>query len=216
MRYALEHGAGLTGSAICDRDDESRAEPAGDRGGAERLAIGKEDRPARNWTKEQDRILREMVKAGEPGSVVAAALRKTRNAVIGRAHRLGLTFAGGKPKSVSVEANRKQGGIKGGVPGKKLVEARQKAKGDNHRRSRVARNIESRKLDPVFIEPPAPVIPVDPLRLHLVDLKRRSCRFIVEGAGAFARYCGHESKVGSSYCPHHHARLYTRAERVEA
>lgn len=50
------------------------------------------------WTDEQDSELRKMVAAGKSISIAAAALGRSRTAVQGRAGRLGLRFAGGKPK----------------------------------------------------------------------------------------------------------------------
>lgn len=46
--------------------------------------------------------------------------------------------------------------------------------------------------------------------LPLVDLTSRACRYIAEGSGAQALFCGGQVQDGSSYCPHHHARLYRR------
>ena len=40
------------------------------------------------WTNEEDAIMLEMIKAGNSASIIAEKLGRTRNAVIGRSHRL--------------------------------------------------------------------------------------------------------------------------------
>lgn len=46
------------------------------------------------WTKEQDRVLRQLASDGFSGGLIAPKVKKTRNAVVGRAFRLGLQLRG--------------------------------------------------------------------------------------------------------------------------
>lgn len=45
------------------------------------------------------------------------------------------------------------------------------------------------------------------LKLSIVDLEARSCKFIINDDAPFL-YCGHEAPIGGSYCPHHRRRVY--------
>lgn len=45
-----------------------------------------------NWTEEEIDTLRKMAAAGVAPPVIAHALKRTKNSVIGRAHRLGINF----------------------------------------------------------------------------------------------------------------------------
>lgn len=46
------------------------------------------------WTTDEDVRLRDMANGGMSGGQIAAALERTRNSVIGRAHRLGILLGG--------------------------------------------------------------------------------------------------------------------------
>lgn len=46
------------------------------------------------WTEEEDRILADMAREGASGSEVGLRLGRSRNAIMGRAHRLGIRFHG--------------------------------------------------------------------------------------------------------------------------
>jgi len=237
MRYALEHGAGLTGSAILNRDVESRAEPAGDRGGTERPVLAKEGkaRPAHNshaeWSVVERGQIARMLKQEMSASEIAAHFRVSRNAIIGIVHRdqklkaIGFAKARGPltdAQKLSIKANRKQGGIKGGVPGKKLVEARQKAKNIQRGEPRAA---EGRQAPVSKPEAPlhgregreAPAGTAAPLMLSLVDLTSQTCKWPVgDPHEDDFGFCGQNTRAKSPYCQRHHDRAYTRPERVEA
>ena len=53
------------------------------------------------WTPRQDNVLRSYAATGQRASVCAKAMRVSRNAVIGRAWRLGVRFAGGRTDLVA-------------------------------------------------------------------------------------------------------------------
>jgi len=49
-------------------------------------------RPGRNWSPEDDALIRATAEAGETARAAAQALGVTRNTVIGRAHRIDVRF----------------------------------------------------------------------------------------------------------------------------
>jgi hypothetical protein len=51
-----------------------------------------EVRPKVSWSKKDDEILKSLARKGDSASVIGMVLKVTRNAVIGRAHRIGVTL----------------------------------------------------------------------------------------------------------------------------
>lgn len=94
-------------------------------------------------------------------------------------------------------------------------------KGSNGQSPRKKRKAKRPKLR--IVRAPAPIITPDEydassLRLPLVDLGQRQCRWPVNDADhdGIHLFCGHETELGSSYCPHHFERSIgegTRSER---
>jgi hypothetical protein len=99
----------------------------------------------------------------------------TRNSIIGKADRLGLMAA--KPK--------KQYHCT--VPARMGQERVRKAR----TRPPILR---------IFTPPPSPI---ESKRIEFFDLKDWHCRFITDGEGFKALFCGHEKSEGS-YCAFHH------------
>jgi len=132
------------------------------------------------WTEQEDQVLVrlwETTAAKEIGALVG----KTKNAVIGKANRLGL-------------------------PHKKAAPKMKQHREPTQKRPSRARMPVIRK-QPMAIVPEAPV---NGGGLHIMELKQHHCREVV-GYGypdLLARYCGHPKKTGSSFCPGHHAKNY--------
>jgi hypothetical protein len=123
-------------------------------------------------------------------------MQKTRNAIIGRVHRLGL----------------------------KLKQAAN-GKGERKPRSpRVPGVPKSQPRKPVsvphlaFVAAPRvdPSIPIVPRLVSLMDLQAHECRWIAEGIGEHAKFCGHARGGSSSWCPHHHSRVFVPVEKRNA
>jgi GcrA cell cycle regulator len=152
------------------------------------------------WSAERVEQLQSLWADGLSCSRIARELGgMTRNAVIGKAHRLGLPTrprSGGRariakrvnpyPKRVKriVEKQRS--------PCEKLWNAGQ-----------------PRLPKPVAIAPCQP-----PLMLGLMELTDESCRFPIGDPGQpdFG-FCGHEPKAGSAYCAGHHRVCYVGLPR---
>lgn len=149
------------------------------------------------WTEEADMRLRALFDTGDAFSAIAATLTKelgrqvSRNAAIGRAHRLGLS-----------------GRKFGGAVLKEMNQARQvqKAKAKaNVRRIRVVRAQSSglQMVDTVEAvdQPPLRVADVVPRMVPLVDLGFGECKYPF-GDGPFL-FCGCPAIPGQPYCEPH-------------
>lgn len=155
-----------------------------------------------SWNDERIARMRELLKQGTPASAIGAELGCTRNAIIGKAHRLGLDFqavpVGGRPRK----------------PG-----------------SRPRRRARARPAQlPALISPAAaetPLAPPLPESNHaagpkqFADLLPRDCRWPIGMPGApDFHYCGSESLLGKPYCAAHCRDAFpvqtTRKKRVAA
>ncbi|NTG01853.1 hypothetical protein G6L30_17190 [Agrobacterium rhizogenes] len=154
------------------------------------------------WSDESISLLKRMVAEGHSASEIAAKLDGvSRNAVIGKATRLGLKLGHSKvilKREPIVRAPRSR-----------------KAKPDPVKISELQEFME-RAPPPVVETIPKPVS----LRLKLLELSDfvRECRW-PEGERADITFCGHDVVEGKSWCPYH-ARLAmgrgTESERKAA
>ena len=155
------------------------------------------------WTKEEDELLKKLhVEQGLSASLVAAQMRgKTRNAVIGRIHRLGLPRRG--PQSSIAHKRRVQAG-------KALPNVM------------MERIVKAQKVDrpPLVIEPyTPPQVEETPLKTF-ATLERGDCRWpIGDPSSNDFGFCGCPSVPHQSYCEVHRKRAYaaipvSRKERV--
>jgi GcrA cell cycle regulator len=129
----------------------------------------------------------------------------SKNAVIGKLHRLGLT-TGARPCRVR---------SRGGTPGRPRSKPVQPS----------MPSVRCRVPDPAV---PPPTVPLSPPEsgygpvtiLGLRDGTTRQCRWPLGLPGAEMLYCGAATMNGSSWCPHHHARVWQRVpakrQRMEA
>ena len=142
--------------------------------------------PRFSWSEESISQLKALIAekhtAGRIAAILSALLkaRITRNAVIGKCHRDGIALAQtrqGRPRN------------RDGTP--------------PARRPRVLRVQFGRCLSPSIPEPAA--MPVEPLKIPLIDLEQHHCREVVSSDGAMGLFCGHPKQAGSSFCRFHHA-----------
>lgn len=134
------------------------------------------------WAPEDDARLRELVALGKPFSIAAELLSRTRNACIGRAHRLGL-----------------------------VCELRQKVTRPQLRR-RVeplpehAEVIEPEEIEALFEQPEVELLPdVQIDGLDILSIGFRQCRWPVADAPVIGGviFCGCGTSAASSYCDAH-------------
>ena len=139
---------------------------------------------AAKWTAEQDDELRRYRSEGYSYSQIAFALDAgySRNAVIGRLHRLGLT----DPKAI------RRTGTRPSNPTPRVKRARStKFRPDD------VRILQSPEY------PNLRCVEVTPRNIGLLDLEPNDCRYPY-GDGPYT-FCGHPKIEGSSYCGAHYA-----------
>ena len=139
------------------------------------------------WNEERVELLKKLWADGLSASQIAAQLGGvTRNAVIGKVHRLGLSGRAKTPSS-SVPRVRK--------PRPSGMRPRMRYHGNNA----LAPQYEMEQdLDPL-----ANVVPMGP-RITILELSESTCRWPIgePGKDGFG-YCGSKSKDGMPYCPYH-------------
>jgi GcrA cell cycle regulator len=158
-----------------------------------------------SWTDERVDLLRKLWSEGLSASQIAAELANgiTRNAVIGKVHRLGLS---GRVKTVAPAAARPR------------VQAPRAAKPTTQRATTVVRGNTALVMEARAYEAPAPrpvedvVIPISE-RVTIMELREAMCRWpLGDPSTPEFRYCGSRSDVGASYCSHHARMAYQPAQ----
>ena len=140
------------------------------------------------WTDERVEILTRAWKSGVSCSQIAKMLGgTTRNAVIGKIHRLGM--------GSRVTPYR---------PNKRA----QTTKIDSRRENRFGGRIESIRHKPIRTTAP----PIAPLNIPLDALNAFTCRAVSdESEWGRATYCGHMTVAGSSWCAGHFSMCFLEA-----
>lgn len=195
------------------------------------------------WTEEQDDLLRKLW-LEKPASHIAARIgSRTRNAVIGRAHRLGL---GGKvrikrngylqakaqagaasSRRTGTHSNKASPASCGGFDGKPSTPrgpalVAQKCGGTFPIAGEVSKGMNTKGPQAVThskakagagIPTPEPIPAPAPLLLTMLDLTNSTCRFPVEGENEHTLFCGHAPKFGSRFCEFHHGVCFTKYVR---
>lgn len=132
------------------------------------------------WPQERVDQLLKLISEGYSAGVIGQQLGLTRNAVIGKAHRLGLVVGGSKEP---------------GKTKKRVARPRVPSQKPQRFRTVDAWQAALRAADVV------------PLHLSLFDIERGQCRYPF-GDGPFT-FCGCKTLEGSSYCDPHHQLSHT-------
>lgn len=152
------------------------------------------------WTDERVELLKKLWNDGLSASQIAGELGGvTRNAVIGKVHRLGLS---GRVKSPSAAAPRPRA-----KPARREPTAPQRPQAPASRGNTA---LKPRALPEVIAdlaverEPlPDNVVPMGE-RCTIMELKEYSCRWPIGDPGKDDfRYCGARGSTGVPYCPYH-------------
>ncbi len=141
-----------------------------------------------NWTVERVAQLHQLVADGLSGGQIGAALGVTRNTIIGKVRRLGLSLLHAKtPPKPRVPRKRAR------LPWQPKI---------------IHQPFPTEATD----LPPEPV--ANPVTL--MQLNEHTCRWPVHQDGETALFCGAAPLAGTPYCSHHnhigHQRRYTSAE----
>ena len=158
------------------------------------------------WTEAEDAYLTKAWAAGESARTIAAAIGRTRNSVIGRVNRQGLTAR------VRGSAHVPPTMIKHTKPIKPVLWKFEKAPA----KVKVPKAAPSGQYRPAVVvafKTPAQIMPpkskdaVEPLMIDIMDLRHKfHCSFPVDGESE-TMYCGHKTG-GHSYCPYHRSIMY--------
>ena len=160
-----------------------------------------------SWTDERVELLRRLWTEGLSASQIAAKLAQgvTRNAVIGKVHRLNLSGRAPQPRSATPRAPRKQ--REPSHPGRAIGMPSMPSSG-NHALKALPRPQPSPR--PAALPEPLPVRLVDLAkggRVTILHLSDKTCKWPIGDPGheEFC-FCGHGPREGSPYCEYH-ARL---------
>lgn len=162
------------------------------------------------WTEDRIERLKRMWADGYHGSKIGAELGCSRNAAIGKVHRLGLAMRDPPPGS---------NGQRHFKPAKRLSKRNNKMGAANYNQPRkVVTTFQFGKPPPdVPVEPYVPIpddldIPPNE-RKSLMDLEPNDCRWpIGDPQEKDFGFCGKPKLPGTSYCSHHASRAFVPVE----
>lgn len=164
------------------------------------MAIGKGSATQSTWTPERVAKLLEIWPLGASASEAAAEIGGvSRNAVIGKVHRLGL------PKRACDSGRMRL------TP--EVLSVRAKEKRERHALNQRNRRARARGEEPAEPTPELPPVPayLDSLNLPFADLGPQQCRFI-EGDAPDFNSCGNPTAGGTSWCHHHQQIVWVKPE----
>jgi len=162
-----------------------------------------------SWTDERIALLKKMWKEGKSAADIAKTLGKgvTRNAVIGKAHRMGLS---NRPSPIKKPAPvlKKEPAKKEIKPAAKKIVAPVVVSGVKH--NPLVREVaEPRKFEKEAIPPGGGVA--------LIDLTERMCKWpIGDPREDDFTFCGRNIRHGTPYCPDHASMAYQSSSRTRA
>lgn len=162
-----------------------------------------------SWTDERVELLKKLWTDGLSASQIAAQLGQvTRNAVIGKVHRLGLS---GRMKSSSSIARAVKPRLR--APMRPSVQPTSFGATALKAEAQVERGLVH-LLEPAVVMPfPAPKGD----NVTLMQLSERTCRWpLGDPATADFRFCGCDSAPGTSYCQYHSVLAFQPAGRRKA
>ena len=164
-----------------------------------------------SWTDERIALLKKMWKDGKSAADIAKTLAKgvTRNAVIGKAHRMGLS---GRPSPIKKTPE---------VP-KKAAVAKKEVKEVKEVKKPVVPVVSGVKHNPLVREVTEPrkfvkeEIPPGG-GVALIDLSERMCKWpIGDPREDDFTFCGRNIRQGTPYCPDHATMAYQSSSRTRA
>ncbi len=180
-----------------ERDRGAQQEPKARKPTAHQTTATETDRAGATWTAERVAQLKSCVGIGLTCSQIAAEIGVTRNAVIGKMNRLGIS----RPRSLAAPASERQRGA-------------WRPKSDN-----VTKLFGQHRI--VMRLPFAPLVAPETIRngrgCSLLELGAQSCRWPINepGAADFC-FCGNPQVEGLPYCVGHARIAYKSSSRASA
>lgn len=162
-----------------------------------------------SWTDERVELLKKFWGDGLSASQIAAKLGEvTRNAVIGKVHRLGLA---GRATTSRVRVSRPRNNI--ALFPQRSPQVQYRTFGNTALKA--LPQPEERKVATVVPFRAAPELATEPSqRVALVDLKECMCRWpIGDPMEEGFHFCGRNKEFGVPYCEHHSAIAYNPVAR---
>lgn len=142
------------------------------------------------WTDEKIEMLRNLVAAKHSSSLIAQEMKISRNAVIGKAYRLGLNLQS-QPKTPSGRASRAR--RKPSAP--TVLKPSNKKPVGVWADAAFVGQFSPRSVDPILRK--------DGQMHDTLSITDRTCKWVVDGCGRNARYCGHDAVPQRSWCAYH-------------
>ena len=136
------------------------------------------------WTPERIKRLEALLKEKLSASTIGQKMGISRNAVIGKAHRLNMKL---RPRPVASAARR-------------VVRHKPSA-------PTVLRTSKTMWRDGLPVIPVEPFLRADGQMHDTLSIGQKHCKWIVEGHGKNARYCGQGSAPERSWCEYHMTRF---------
>jgi GcrA cell cycle regulator len=143
-----------------------------------------------SWTDERVELLKKLWQDGLSASQIAGQLGGvTRNAVIGKVHRLGLSGRAKTPSSASPRPRKPR--VANGYRSRPQF------------RGNTALMLDYEPEGELDLDPLANVVPMGP-RVSILELTEATCRWPMGDPGnADFVYCGSQTKTSLPYCPYH-------------
>lgn len=166
------------------------------------------------WTEEETNFLRNNYRI-YPAQIIADALGKTKNAIVGRANRIGISLP------YDEVMRNPYGKLMRGKNMPKIVPDEPTSADDYLSRNLLAiakqRSVHLQRRKSPFVKEETAKDAVEPLNgvgVSLWDAKSHHCRWII-GEPKAMTFCGHDIKKGSSYCPTHSTISKASQEKVK-
>jgi GcrA cell cycle regulator len=178
-----------------------------------------------SWTDERVELLSRLWLDGRSASQIAAALGGglTRNAVIGKVHRLGLAgrVKAGAPERASEDGEADSAGMAGevaaasrraapraGVAAATMMTTARAVHGNT-----ALAVAEARAEAPLTARAPEEVVVPLSLKVTIVELRESMCKWpLGDPSSSDFRYCGSPSHSGTPYCQYHGKLAYQPAQ----
>jgi len=159
-----------------------------------------------SWTDDRVELLRQLWLDGKSASQISTQLGLgiTRNAVIGKVHRLGLSGRAKSPSAALPRIRQKPSAAsRAPISGRTAGGGGQIVQGNNALALSIDAAVAAR---PIYHEDV--VVPMS-LRVTIVDLKEAMCRWpLGDPSTPDFRYCGIQSAASGPYCLHHGRMAY--------
>ena len=166
------------------------------------------------WTGERKRIVANLLREGKSAGQIATYMEITRSSVIGLVHRDAALSEIGFARSKG-PSEKSKAALSSARRAEPMSATKRQA-----RQFSVVANVKAKGTDnetvAAKLAPVADLVHPVTLDLSLPELNRNQCRFATNNAakGEAHLFCGLETKPGSSFCNHHHSRVFVRPTKA--